>query len=380
MSVFANKFHVVSSLSVLLVACATGCESSDPEPAGNTVTDTNNTVAMCEADKGMTILDNASCQPAATDYKPRENNSKDDSWAACISDDNLYHPFNASVGSNARVLAFEEIKTLLGFGGNKTPTADDFVQAKIAYSQAEGLQSRLARREDTHYPAVVVDGKQTACNKLSADQVLANPDRCVAQAKIQPLIETAFTDGALGKETVLNAARIEAGLLWFLYVSLNKEIETCGSEKKEDCDSVTAYYSGSQVRENPTGFGAYVKARSPQAHDRVWDGLLAMRCWRDLDQALPATNIEMRQQVQAQVDVAALRGLALIVRDRLQNSQSCGVAWETVRVLGPVLNRSAVLIDATKAAAMAAEFAKTDAGSVDVKAATDALDSIYACP
>jgi hypothetical protein len=222
-------------------------------------------------------------------------------------------------------------------------------------------------------------GKETACRDLTAEEIKQNSDRCISQAKIQPLVETALSDGAQGKEPVLNAARVEAGLLWFFYVSVYKEMQTC-STTKEDCDSSTAYYSGVQTRENPLGLGRYVKARSPQAHDRVWDGLLAGRCWRDLDQALPATNLTMMQQAMDQTDRALVRGLALIVRDRLQNAASCPIAFETVRILGPVLARAAQAADATNAAVLAAEVAKSDGASVGVKAATDAIDSLFACP
>ena len=270
--------------------------------------------------------------------------------------------------------------TLLGFGGTKTPTQQDFLDAKVAYSQAEGLQSRLSRREDNHYPPATKGGVAVQCRDLTADEQKAFPDRCVGPVKIQPLIEDALNDGTLGTEPELNATRVEAGLLWFLMISVHKETDTCGSSALADCDSATAYFAGKQSREDPLGFGRYVKARSPQAYDRGWDALLAARCWRDLDSALPATDTTMWHNVLSQLDHAILRGFALIVRDRLQNVTSCPLAFESVRILGPVLDRAAREKDPTKAATLLAEVSKTDASQVNVATATTALDALFDCP
>jgi hypothetical protein len=370
-----------SLISLLLVAALplTGmaCESSDPEeknlaPAG---AGGSSGMAACDPAPALVQRDGASCMPLATDYRPRDNASADDMWPACISDDGVYHAFNPSVGSNARAAAFEEMSAKLGFGGTKAPTPQEFLDAKVAYSQPEGLQSRVARREDVHYPPAP---KQ--CRDLSGEELAAYPDRCVSQNKIQPLVETALNEGALGKDPVLNAARVEAGLLWFFYVSVYKEMETCGTEDKEDCDSATGYYGGVQTRENPIGFGKYVKARSQQAHDRVWDGLLAGRCWRDLDQALPNADDAMRQRAMDQTDRATMRGLSLIVRERLENAKTCGAAWETGRILGRVLLREANVRDPGSAAKLQAELDRDGPESLDVESATGSLDTIFPCP
>jgi len=363
----------------------TGCESEDPEErrgtagAAGTAGQDGAPPATCDVDQGMTVTDNASCQPLATDYRPRDNGSQDDSWPACISDDNAYHPFNASVGSNARIAAFEVIREKLGFGGLKEPGQQDFLDAKVAYSESEGLQSRISRREDNHFPPATKNGETVQCRDLSADEQKAFPDRCVGSVRIQPLAEDALNNGTLGKEPALNAARVEAALLWFSLISVYKETDTCFSSATVDCDSATAYYAGKQVREDPIGLGKYVISRSPQAHDRVWDALMAARCARDLDQATPATT-PLWQQSLAQLDRALLRGYALIVRDRLQNVATCPVAWESVRILGPVLDRAAKERDSAAAAALLSEFSKTDAAQVDIQLATNKLDQLFDCP
>ena len=45
-------------------------------------------------------------------------------------------------------------------------------------------------------------------------------------------LNKAFADGASGNEPLANAARVEAGLLWFLYVSTYKEANSCASKER----------------------------------------------------------------------------------------------------------------------------------------------------
>jgi hypothetical protein len=359
-----------------------GCEADDPEARGGTQCEEASDAAWapCVPDLGTAPRDNESCVPLPTDYRPREQGSVGDGWPACISDDNQYHPFNASVGSNARVAAFEEIAALLGFDGSKVPTCQDYLLAKVAWAQPEGLQSRVARREDVHYPAPTKGGQVVRCRDLSKEELLAHADRCAGPYLLQPLIESALNEGAMGREPLLNAARVEAGLLWFFAISLPKELQTCGTEDREDCDSATGYYAGTQSRQNPIGLGRYVRARSPQAHERVWDGLLAARCWRDLDPGMPHANPAMMMQAVEQTDRAVLRGVALIVRSRVQNAHACPFAQESVRVLGPLLLRAARQAEPATAAVLEAEVTRADLSQLDAAAATSALDVLFPCP
>ena len=61
---------------------------------------------------------------------------------------------------------------------------------------------------------------------------LAYPDFCVGPSTIGPLVTQAFVDGIEGKLPLENAAKIEAGLTWFLYISVLKEAETCIEKPK----------------------------------------------------------------------------------------------------------------------------------------------------
>lgn len=357
-------------LLVTLVALA-ACKADDPpaSPDGPPRPDG----AIADAGPDAPPVDaNPSCEPLPTDYAPGAPGA-DDTWPACISDDATYHPFDASISTIARVAAFEQIAALLFTGA---PSAQDFTDARVLYVQDQGLESRVVRREDEHYPPL----SSGLCSDPAT--AAANPDRCVGPARLTPLLQDAFALGEDAASTPLDrriaAARIEAGLLWFLYVSTFKEAITCTNVPR-DCDSSYAYYTGGEAQDGGLGLARYVRALDVATHDRVWDGILAVRCWRDLDNPTGvATDLAMRDRATAQMDRAALRGLSLIVRDRALAVDQ--VRWEFLRVLGPVLDRDATLRDAALAADLRAEFAKTDWTTVDAAAIVAALDALYPCP
>jgi hypothetical protein len=59
-----------------------------------------------------------------------------------------------------------------------------------------------------------------------------------------------------------------------------------------DCDSSWGYYTVGVERDAPAQqtFARYVRALEPATHQRVWDGLLAVHCWRELDGGLLSTT------------------------------------------------------------------------------------------
>lgn len=375
------------------VALSAGCEGSDPTttPTSSTTssTGTGGTVGTgglggaggggapqdpCAGYDEVESATSAGCTPLATDYQPRDQASANDPWAACISDDGQYHPFDASISSVARVAAFEQIAALLSFGTTTAPSAQAFLDARVAYSVDQGLESRVSRREDEHYPPAP---KQ--CRDLTADEQKQYPDRCEGPVKMAPILNQAFQDGIDGKEPALAAARIEATLLWFLYSSVYKESRTCAATAV-DCDSSWAYYTGGEGRSGGLGLSRYLQARSQDTHDRVWDGSLAVRCWRDLDNPTgAAADTAMKDRATAQLDRALLRGMALILRGRVKQL-GCSSSWATAQILGPVLDREATARDAAKAKVLRDELAKTDPGQVDVAAVTAAIDALFPCP
>lgn len=316
------------------------------------------------------------CEASPGDYQPRVNGSADDTWPACISDNNVYTPVEPSISTLARIEAFEKIATLLGFGTEKVPTAVEFVDALSAYTTPEGLESRVARREDDHYPPA-----SKKCQDMTAEELAQNPDRCVGPAQMAPLLKAAFEGGAKGENPRVNAARAEAGLLWFLFASVYKEAFTCSAAPK-DCDSSVAYYTGSIVRDDAKGLARYVKGLEQETHDRVFDGNLAIRCWRDIDKSTDGKDLEpeLHARALAQVDKALHRGVAAVVRAQLGklSSPTADAAREHVAILGRSLLREAKVRDAAAAATLEAEINKLP--TPDVAAATGALDTLFPCP
>lgn len=369
----SRPFLAPCLVSVTLAAGLPGCEGDDPAASSRGLDGGADGGAACAADRAIAPIEESGCAPGATDYQPRDQGSANDTWPACISDDDTYHVVEQSIGALGRVAAFEQLAELLGFGGTKVPSPEDFLDARVLYTQPEGIESRVVRREDEHYPAA-----PKACRDLTSAEQAQYPDRCVGPVRILPILNAAFQDGVDGVDPAGSASKIEGALLWFFYVSIFKEATSAASAAK-DCDSMWAKYTGGTQRdEQPAGLGRYVLARSRTTHDRVLDGLLAVRCWRDLDNPSgAATNLTLRDQARLQLDTALLRGLALIVRQRVQ-TLPCDGAWESTRVLAGVLDREATAREPARAAELREELAKP-AAAVDAAKVLAALDDLFPC-
>jgi hypothetical protein len=365
----------VSIVATLSLTAAPACESSDPIAHTPDAGQGGGAGAvLCDANEGIADVSGPSCAPLADDYTPRDAASKNDMWPACISDGNAYVAFNTNISSLARVAAFEEIGKILGFGGLSAPTSQDFLDARVVYTQEQGIESRVVRREDEHYPPAPL-----ACRDMTVEEQAMYPDRCVGPVKIRPILNDAFQHGIEGKDPVGNAARIEGALIWFFYASIYKEA-TSAFLNPPDVDSMWAKYTGGEPRASALGLSRYIRPRSLEAHDRIWDGLLAVRCWRDLDNPTgPAMDVMLRDRARAQLDRALLRGLAVLVRQRAARL-SCAAAWESVKIVGGVLDREATLRDPTNAGVLRAELAKARAEDVDRDKLIAALDAIFPCP
>lgn len=373
---------VVAAVAALLLAAA--CKEDDPTATPDGPRGPDAAVDAPPPIDAPPIDSAVVCDPMTSDYRPRDMNSANDPWPACVSDamPDRYVQVGASVSTIARIAAFEQIAAKLFIAG--APSNVDFIDARLQYVIDNGLESRVARREDEHYPAAPM-----ACN-LVADPFMY-PDRCLGPAKLQPMIQGAFAVGAQSadaRERRLAAARIEAGLLWFLYSSVYKEAVTCATAPA-DCDSHWAYYTGGEQRAAVKGFSRYVRGLDAGTHDRIWDGILAMRCWRGLDDPAVTTDDAMfaafRTSGLAQLDRALLRGVALILRDRIERlgglaAADAEVQWEMIRHLGPVLQRAMDQAGGAPATTWKAQVAKLQVATVDRAAMVGALDAIFPCP
>ncbi len=377
--------HVLLLTATLLGGCTDGGEqSTDTGDASGSDTDAGD--MLCDQ-ADVPCVDESACGPAASDYQPRTNASADDMWPACIADDGSYTLVETDPSSIARVQAFETIADLLWRSG--TPSAEDFTTARVEYVTPEGLESRLVRREDLHYPEIPMEDWDDQVDPDKQCTVEANvikhPDRCAGPAKIGPLINEAFVDGqdGVGDPDIL-AARIEAALLWFYYLSVYKEANNC-ELKKKDCDSSWAYYTGGHQLDGGIGLSGYVSRLSENAHARIFDGVLAMRCYAEYSETMDATSwFDIGTE---QLDQALHRGYAVVVRERmvqhllnLRAGDGADISWAFLQVAGPVLDREAGERNNADASTLATFWTSAGTDEAAVADAIAALDRVFPCP
>ena len=298
-----------------------------------------------------------------------------DGWEACISDDGSYHLAGADIPSSAaRAAAFEAIADRL-WRQDGDPSAEDFALAEADYSESEGVGSRVARRYDSH----VARPEGADCKADGAGATW--PDHCVGPGRIEPLILAAFDAGIAENEPRENARRVEAGLLWFYYVSAYKEAVTCVAKPK-DCDSSWAYYGGGKQRdEELLGLGGLVQAADGGTHDAAFDAHLGLRCWRDLDPAELSEDPQLHERALGQLEAALDRALVVVLRERLGllDGAEAPEQWAFLEVLGPVADRALRLKDAGAADALRDGWAGGMEG-FDAADARSSLDAVLPCP
>ena len=247
----------------------------------------------------------STCERLSTDYPGS-------SWAECLVDDGTYRLAGESAPSSiARVAAFDIIADYL-WRGTSVPSAEDFLNARIEYELDEGLASRVTRRYDAHVEQPA-DGVSCRGETDAADY----PEYCVGPASMHPLITNAFVAGSTGETPEVNAAKVEAGLLWFMYVSTHKEGYSCKGKAK-DCDSAWAYYGAQETVDGAVGLARYVRDVSVEHHQDIFNAILAIRCWRESDSGETAIDDELHAQVLTQLDRALDRGIGQILMNRME--------------------------------------------------------------
>ena len=373
-----------------LALCTWGCDDSGADDGGgDTDGETDGAEGMVYAcgelvDEG----DLAACSPNANDYQP----GGEDAYDACVTDDGTYTLVDSTPSSIARVEAYEEVLTILA--GDSS--SDGFTAARTKYSEDEGLESRLQRREDLHFPEIPMSDWDPGVDSDKQCTVEANvaayPERCAGPSSIAPIMNEAFAAGQNGEgDAAVHIARIEAAGLWFMYLSVYKEANTCFTSKAKDCDSAWAYYTGGFDRSGGIGMAADVLAVSEDAHNAIWDGFSAFRCIRDLnpaDESPSIGDLDMDNQAllcgaQSQLTTALDYGLAMVVRARLEAfaqlaDAEAEAAWAGLEIIGLVLDRAGNERDATAYASLQSFWA---AGQpTDVSDAIATLDAVFSCP
>jgi hypothetical protein len=377
-------------LPLALAACTPGEDDGTADGETAETGETGDPIAPCEPI--VEELDESACTALATDYVP----GAEDDYPACVSDGGTYELVGEPPGSIARIEAYEQIADLLWNG--EEPTSEDFAMARVVFEIDEGLASRVDRREDLHFPEIPMaewdegldPDKQCSNSTLAA----AYPERCVGPSTLRPLINQAFIDGIEGNgDPNVHAATIKAALLWFIYISPYKEALTCFSAKGADCDSAWAYYpGGAQLDGDLIGLAGVVEPFSPNANSRVFDGILAVRCVRDLypeedfpaGMPLPAEGQALFDAAWEQLDEASHRAFATVLRQHAAAQDSCGDAaaanWAFVSVAGRALQREASERDTAASAELDGLYALTEPTPEDAARVVELIDQVFPCP
>ncbi|EDM75541.1 hypothetical protein PPSIR1_13570 [Plesiocystis pacifica SIR-1] len=380
--------------AAVLALSATACITDD-DPVDDDVGDEGGEGGT-PCDPAADAVDESACAPLDSDFQSADPDN--DPYPACISDSGSYELYADPPGSIDRVVALQDIADLLWNAG-AAPRPDDFVMARSIYEIDQGLGSRVDRREDLHYPPVpeaewdpgVDADKQCSVEALAE----AYPDRCAGPAKLRPMINQAFIDGIEGNgDANVAAAKIEAAFMWFVYLSTYKEANTC-IPKGKDCDSSWAYYTGgAQIGGEMLGLAKLVEAYSPNTHQRIFDGILAVRCWRDLYSVddyptyedLPEDGQALYDQAWEQLDEALHRGLAVVIRQHAlaQDDDQCSEAteanWTFVQITGDVLVREMEERGVAELDEYRSLLALDAPTTEDVEALVGILDTVFDCP
>jgi hypothetical protein len=362
----------------------TGTQSStDSSGSGSSSVDTSGTESGTPGE----------CMSLPTDFV----HGTADIFPACISDDGIYHlAASEAPGSVARVIAYEAIADLTW--RSPAPVASNFLNARSQYELEQGIASRVGRREDLHYPEIPKDQQDSNVDwdKQCSIQALAEayPDRCPGPEKIGPIISEAFiASQTAGADLLAISGRLRGALDWFFYLSVHKEAFTCFQIKAADCDSAWAYYNGGAVAAgSELGFAKALLAISPEAHQKIFEGLLAVRCVRDLYdgvtyptfESLPPEAKTLFNNAWEQLDNALHRGYALVLHSELMAlaaNPSDVTRLAYVRVAGPVLDREAIErgASAQDQAALTAAWTAATPTAETFTAAAAALESVFPC-
>ncbi|MDP3278233.1 MAG: hypothetical protein Q8Q09_23805 [Deltaproteobacteria bacterium] len=324
------------------------------------------------SDVATDVVSNA-CMPASTDFQPRSAGARMAPWDQCmaVTSAETFPVFNAAPSASARMRAVDVLDRPGGFfDPTRDPTPDEFAPTMPPVGMdtsanglltSTGIATRYQRRADEHYapPAgLVLDSTyQDFCGP--AANWMAHRDYCTSPATLNPVLTASLANGMGGGATPSRvfAARIQGTLQWWTYMSTYKEALTC-APVVADCDAAFGYYTGGSARSEAAQYGlarSLLALGTPgrEAHDRIWDGLLAVRCWRDLDGGrttppVAATNEALREQVRTQLDRALTRGIVLLTQARLRSFASTDgdamraaerqahAAW--IGVVGPLLS------------------------------------------
>jgi hypothetical protein len=321
------------------VAADSAPDASEAEAGATDASD-----AAANADSAD-VMPPPACPTAASDFQPRTAMG---TWAApwsmcqAVSMANAYPYFSMSASAPGRVRTLGALEGAgRFFDPTRDPTPSEFAGTGADAGAAaaadlftnSGVATRYQRRADEHYAApmglALNSTYQDFCGGMSDGGMYS--DYCTGPMSLNSVHTRALENGFMGvAPTRVHAAKIQAAYQWWLYISAYKESLTC-APVSADCDSAAGYYTGGANRDSATQYGLARELLTlgdtgREAHDRIWDALLAVRCWRDMDggrpsdggATSPASNEALREQARTQLDRALTRGVVMILQSRLR--------------------------------------------------------------
>jgi hypothetical protein len=301
----------------------------------------------------------------------------------CISDDEElaeYHPIGSEIPATSYMEAFERIRELI-FEADAEVTRQEFRAARDVYRETNGFRLAVRQMTDPHYE--VPDGTDCTSDPMAQQY----PGHCVGRT-LSSTIARNFEQGVKRAPSEIRrvyAARIRASFLWFFYVATYKAAVDCTTDPTS-CDKAFGYFTGGRNRRATCiGFEEELLVGDPAAHLAAWHGLLALRCWRDVDDGPVAKNLAMRDCALRLYDHALLDGMASFVRGYFNwSAETTGAtreyAFVFARTLAPVLLRAMEERSPEDAQVLRTALARESGDAIDTTAVAEAIDRVFRSP
>jgi hypothetical protein len=228
-------------------------------------------------------------------------------------------------------------------------------------------------------------GTPTSCldEKIAAQY----PARCVGSSVLVPEIQKNLS-AVFGAPILDEASALSGYLLCAGYLAIRFEAWACSQGLGSACDGSWAFYNVASPRRTWAGFAGFTTEfpGGQTTDDRIFDGLLALQCWRDVDRAVPPARSDLLGAAMRQLDFGLQHALAANVHIDLtasacQNSQSEGLPLSTaLNAMAMCLVPAAKERDAALGRQLEQMLSAASTSGVDPVALGNLLDALFPCP
>ena len=157
-------------------------------------------------------------------------------------------------------------------------------------------------------------------------------------------------------------------------------MNSCATKPQGLHDSSWAYYAGGTHATRPLGLARAMNDLTSAAHDRAYDGVLAVRCWRNLDnnETGTATNLTLRDRALARARPGEAARHGLIVRQRV--TELGGSGGTSSRRVGAFLTTLGPLLDDREARARGSSEADVIASELSAASPSGSMSNAPLIP